>query len=67
MTEVINQLKELILDEDFTNIQNLVNEEINLMSILKVEKKELQHSNLLAWLFDPFASHGLGGKGGYFG
>jgi len=31
-----------------------------LMSILGVEKKELQHSNFLAWLFDPFESHGLG-------
>ena len=54
------QLKKLILDDDFTNIQNLVNDEINLMSILGVSKKELQHSNLLAWLFNPNEIHCLG-------
>jgi hypothetical protein len=54
------QLKMLVLDDDFNNIQTLVNEEINLMSILRVEHRELQHSNLLAWLFNPNESHGLG-------
>jgi len=53
-------LKMLVLDDDFNSIQSLVNEEINLMSILRVENKELQHSNLLAWLFSPNESHGLG-------
>ena len=53
-------LKELILDDDFTSLQNLVNEEVNLMDILKVSRKELQHSNFLAWLFDPKESHNLG-------
>ncbi len=60
MIEVGTQLKKLILDDDFTNIQNLVSEEINLMSILNVSHRELQHSNFLAWLFDPNESHGLG-------
>lgn len=60
MPEVEKELKKLILDDDFTSIQNLVNEEINLMSILKVARKELQHSNLLAWLFSPNETHGLG-------
>ena len=54
------QLKKLILDDDFTSIQSLVNEEINLMSILRVAHRELQHSNLLAWLFDPKEAHKLG-------
>lgn len=58
--KVETQLKKLILDDDFTNIQNLVNEEINLMSILNIAHKELQHSNLLAWLFTPNEAHGLG-------
>jgi hypothetical protein len=39
------ELKELMLDEDFTSLQNLVNEEVNLMDILRVSHKELQHSN----------------------
>lgn len=59
MTEIETQLKKLILDDDFTSIQGLVNEEINLMSILRIAHKELQHSNLLAWLFDPNETHRL--------
>lgn len=59
-TEMENQLKALILDDDFTNLQNLANEEVNLMSILRVSHRELQHSNFLSWLFDPTATHGLG-------
>jgi hypothetical protein len=54
------ELKELILDEEFCNLQNLVDTEVNLMEILKVSHKELQHSNFLAWLFDPNANHKLG-------
>jgi len=53
------ELKELILDEDFTSLQNLVNEEVNLMDILRVSHKELQHSNFLAWFFNPIESHNL--------
>jgi len=59
MDEIKTQLKKLILDDNFTNIQNMVSEEINLMSILKIAHKELQHSNFLAWLFDPKETHGL--------
>src|SRR6202035_4021136 len=54
------ELKELILDEDFTSLQNLVNEEVNLMDILRVSRKELQHSNFLAWFFNPIETHNLG-------
>lgn len=57
---VETELKELILDEDFTSLQNLVNEEVNLMDILRVSHKELQHSNFLAWFFNPTESHNLG-------
>jgi hypothetical protein len=53
------ELKELMLDEDFTSLQNLVNEEVNLMDILRVSHKELQHSNFLAWFFNPTESHNL--------
>jgi len=61
MKEDLNiQLKELMLDEDFTSLQNLVNEEVNLMDILRVSNKELQHSNFLAWFFNPNESHNLG-------
>ena len=54
------ELKELLIDEDFTSLQNFVNEEINLMDILRISHKELQHSNFLAWFFNPAESHNLG-------
>lgn len=54
------KLKRLILDEQFTSLQNLVNKEVNLMDILRVSQKELQHSNFLAWAFNPNESHNLG-------
>ena len=61
MTEITEiQLKKLMLDDDFTSLQNLVNEEVNLMDILRVAHKELQHSNFLAWFFNPNETHNLG-------
>jgi hypothetical protein len=54
------ELKELMLDDDFARLQNLANEEVNLMDILRVSHKELQHSNFLAWFFNPGESHNLG-------
>ncbi len=57
---VEQQLKELVLDEDFAKLQNFVSEEVNLMSILRVTRKELAHSNFLAWLFNPRENHNLG-------
>lgn len=56
INNVETELKELMLDEDFTSLQNLVNEEVNLMDILRVSHKELQHSNFLAWFFNPTES-----------
>ncbi len=53
------ELKKLLLDDEFTSIHSLVNEEINMMSILRIAHKELQHSNLLAWLFSPNETHKL--------
>ena len=32
----------------------------NLFNILRVEKAEIRHSNVLGWLLDPAESHGLG-------
>jgi hypothetical protein len=54
------QLKRLMLDDDFTSLQNLVNEEVNLMDVLRVSHRELQHSNFLAWFFNPNETHNLG-------
>ena len=54
------ELKSLVLDNEFADIQAKAKNEVNLMELLGVAHKELQHSNILAWLFDPKESHGLG-------
>src|SRR5690242_5538597 len=32
----------------------------NLLQVLRIEKAEIRHSNVLAWLLDPSETHGLG-------
>jgi hypothetical protein len=32
----------------------------NIFNVLRIENKEIRHSNALAWLIDPQESHGLG-------
>jgi len=59
----ILSLKRLILDDRFVNLKTQVNREINLMSILGIAHRELQHSNFLAWLFTPNETHN---KADYF-
>jgi hypothetical protein len=34
----------------------------NIFRVLKAERHEIRHSNMLAWLFDPEESHGLGDR-----
>ena len=51
-------LQRLILDEDLEHLEDLISE-FNLFDVLKIERRELQHSALLAWLLDPSGSHGL--------
>jgi len=61
MSELIkNQIHQLLLDPDFEDLQNKLTEEVDFMSILNVSHKELQHSNILGWLFNPNENHGLG-------
>ena len=52
------KLQELILDEDLERLENLL-AEFNLFDVLRIERREPQHSALLGWLLDPRASHGL--------
>lgn len=51
-------LQALVLDEDLERLEDLL-AEFNLFDVLKIERRELQHSALLAWLLDPRGSHGL--------
>jgi PD-(D/E)XK nuclease superfamily len=34
----------------------------NIFRVLKAEHHEIRHSNMLAWLFDPDETHGLGDR-----
>ena len=52
------KLQELILDDDLEHLEDLL-AEFNLFDVLKVERREPQHSALLGWLLDPKGSHGL--------
>ena len=51
-------LQKLILDEDLQRLEDLL-DEFNLFDVLKIERRESQHSALLAWLLDARGSHGL--------
>ncbi len=39
-----------------------ITEKFNIFKILKADRFEIRHSNMLAWLLDPKASHGLGDR-----
>ena len=51
-------LQALVLDDDLERLEDLL-AEFNLFDVLKIERRELQHSALLAWLLNPRGSHGL--------
>ena len=51
-------LQNLVLDGDLERLEDLL-AEFNLFDVLKIERREAQHSALLGWLLDPRGSHGL--------
>ena len=53
-------LQDLVVDEDLEHLEDLL-AEFNLFDVLKIERREQQHSAVLAWLLDPQGSHGLRG------
>ena len=52
------KLQDLILDEELEHLEDLL-AEFNLFDVLKIERREPQHSALLGWLLNPKGSHGL--------
>ena len=54
----IEALQALVVDSDLERLEDLL-AEFNLFDVLKIERRERQHSALLAWLLDPHGSHGL--------
>ncbi|BES63835.1 PD-(D/E)XK nuclease family protein [Gottschalkiaceae bacterium SANA] len=56
--DIMKRMSNLIKDPDLERLDIEMNTP-NFFQILKVERKEIRHSNFLAWLLDPNGSHGL--------
>ena len=58
-TKIIKeQIRNLLLSDDFKKLENL-KYSINIFNILKLENKETFHSDMLAYLFNPYENHSL--------
>lgn len=58
--EKLEAINAFVHDIDCLEPINAMLNEINIFDILKLDRTEIRHSNILAWLLDPAASHGLG-------
>ena len=58
----INCINNLIADIDCLEPLNKWTKEINIFNILKINRMEIRHSNMLAWLLSPNETHGLNDK-----
>ena len=56
--DIMKRMSNLIKDPDLERLDIEMNTP-NFFQILKVERREIRHSNFLAWLLDPNGSHGL--------
>lgn len=59
LTEKLELLHQLEADPKFAKFET-ENTRLNPFTILGIERREIRHSNMLAWLFDPKGSHGMG-------
>lgn len=55
------KISQLLADEDFESIELELNNP-NIFQILSLERREIRHSNFLAYLLDPCETHGLGSR-----
>lgn len=53
-----DNLTRLLLDID--SLTELESRSFNVFDVLKISRTEIRHSNVLAWLLDPYETHGLG-------
>lgn len=61
--DAISKLKDLLLDSELLeSLKSKIDISANIFDVLKVTDTEIRHSNMLAWLLDPTANHGLGGE-----
>ncbi|KYG72655.1 PDDEXK-like family protein [Roseivirga spongicola] len=56
--EVEQKYAELLKDPSFDQL-GLLLKEPNIFRVLRVEHKELNHSNFISWLLDPAETHGM--------
>ena len=57
----MDALKNFLLDTALIEkLENSFSNKPNIFAILKVESREIRHSNLLAWLLNPKENHNLG-------
>jgi len=55
----IGILNKFIDSDELKNIEKMINS-FNPFKVLKIDKYEIRHSNIIAWLINPSESHGLG-------
>lgn len=58
----ISCINNLIANIDCLEPLNKWTKEINIFNILKINRMEIRHSNMLAWLLSPNETHGLNDK-----
>lgn len=58
--DIYTQISKLLLDENFRALKQ--QKKFNIFDVLKIARKEIRHSNVLAWLLDPSEDHGLGSR-----
>ncbi len=55
------KIRDLLLSNDFKKLSE-IKDEVNIFKILNMADKEAIHSNILAWLFNPYENHNLNDK-----
>ena len=60
--EKLKKINSLALDIDCLEPLHEWTNDINIFNILKLDRAEIRHSNMLSWLLDPNGTHGLGDK-----
>lgn len=55
------KIRDLLLSNDFKKLSE-IKDEVNIFKIINMVDKEAMHSNILAWLFNPYENHNLNDK-----
>lgn len=55
------KIRDLLLSNDFKKLSE-IKDEVNIFKILNMADKETVHSDMLAWLFNPYENHNLNDK-----